>query len=84
MRGAAYQHCHTCFDPSVICSTMRRDGLQLLADCSRSFCRSTGLNSNDFDQVRDAAHVIRFMLPASQSGDLNGDGGVRFALQDGK
>lgn len=41
--------------------------LQFLADGTRSFSRSRGLNANDFDQVNDTTEVILLELLARQA-----------------
>ena len=57
------------------------DDGQLLTDSSGSLGGTFALQSNDFDQVWDAAHIVGVILIAGEPVDLNGNGGIRFLLK---
>ena len=57
------------------------DDGQLLTDSSGSLGGAFDLQSDDFNQVWDPAHIIGVILIAGEPVDLNGDGGVRFFLE---
>ena len=57
------------------------DDGQLLADSSGSLGGAFDLQSDDFNQVWDTAHIIGVILIAGEPVDLDGNGGIRFLLK---
>lgn len=57
------------------------DDGQLLTDGSGSLGGAFDLQSDDFNQVWDAAHIIGVILIAGEPVDLDGNSGIRFLLK---